>query len=40
VHDRATAWKGLDNIVEGANRWTWVALGLAATTLLVVAARS
>ena len=25
-----TAWKGLENIVEGANRWTWVALGLAA----------
>jgi hypothetical protein len=33
----ATAWKGLDNIVEGANRWTWVALGLAATTLAVAA---
>lgn len=35
----ATAWKGLDNITDGANRWTWVALGLAATTLLVAAAR-
>ncbi len=35
----ATAWKGLENIVEGANRWTWVALGLAATTLLVAALR-
>ena len=35
----ATAWKGLENIVEGANRWTWVALGLAATTLLVAAMR-
>jgi hypothetical protein len=33
----ATAWKGLDNIVEGANRWTWIALGLAATTLAVAA---
>jgi uncharacterized membrane protein YraQ (UPF0718 family) len=33
------AWKGLENIVEGANRWTWVALGLAATTLLVAAMR-
>ena len=32
-----SAWKGLENIVEGANRWTWVALGLAATTLLVAA---
>jgi uncharacterized membrane protein YraQ (UPF0718 family) len=31
------AWKGLENIVEGANRWTWVALGLAAATLLVAA---
>jgi len=35
----ATAWKGLENITEGANRWTWVALGLAATTLLVAALR-
>ncbi|MGL6112423.1 MAG: permease, partial [Rubrivivax sp.] len=33
------AWKGLENIVEGANRWTWVALGLTATTLLVAALR-
>jgi hypothetical protein len=31
------AWKGLENIVEGANRSTWLALGLAATTLLVAA---
>ena len=31
------AWKGLENIVEGANHWTWVALGLAAATLLVAA---
>src|SRR5512133_2323270 len=35
----ATAWKGLENIVEGANRWTWLALGLAASTLLVAAMR-
>lgn len=35
----ATAWKGLENIVEGANRWTWIALGLAAATLLVAALR-
>ncbi len=33
------AWKGLEDIVEGANRWTWVALGLAAATLLVAAMR-
>jgi len=35
----ATAWKGMENIVEGANRWTWITLGLAATTLLVAALR-
>jgi hypothetical protein len=35
----ATAWKGLENIIEGANLWTWLALGLSATTLLVAAAR-
>ena len=29
----ATAWKGLENIVEGANRWTWIALGVAALRL-------
>ena len=33
----ATAWQGLENIVEGANRWTWAALGLVAATLLVAA---
>lgn len=33
------AWRGLENIVEGANRWTWIALGLAAATLLVAALR-
>lgn len=33
------AWKGLENIVEGPNRWTWVALGLACATLLVAAMR-
>jgi uncharacterized membrane protein YraQ (UPF0718 family) len=31
------AWKGLENIVEGANRWTWATLALAAATLLVAA---
>ena len=30
-----SAKQGLDDIVEGANRWTWVALGLSAATLLV-----
>ena len=35
----ATAWRGLENIIEGANRWTWLALGLAASTLLVAALR-
>jgi hypothetical protein len=33
------AWKGLENIVEGANRWTWVALALVAATLLLAALR-
>jgi len=33
------AWKGLENITEGANRWTWTALALAALTLLVAALR-
>jgi uncharacterized membrane protein YraQ (UPF0718 family) len=35
----ATAFKGFDNIVEGANRWTWMALGISAATLLVAALR-
>ncbi|HJW90712.1 MAG TPA: permease, partial [Anaerolineales bacterium] len=33
------AWKGLENILEGFNRWTWAALGLVALTLLVAALR-
>jgi uncharacterized membrane protein YraQ (UPF0718 family) len=33
----ATAWSGLESIVEGANRWTWVTLALAAATLIVAA---
>jgi hypothetical protein len=33
------AWKGLENITEGANRWTWTALVLAAVTLLLAALR-
>lgn len=28
------AWKGMENIIEGSNRWTWTALGLTAFTLL------
>lgn len=35
----ATAWKGLENIIEGANRWTFTTLALAAATLLVAALR-
>ncbi|MBY4594180.1 permease [Ottowia caeni] len=34
-----TAWKGLEDIIEGANIWTWVTLGLTAATLLVAALR-
>jgi len=34
-----TAWPGLENIVEGANRWTACALGLVVATLLVAALR-
>ena len=32
-----TAWFGLNNIDEGFNTWSWVALGLIALTLLVAA---
>lgn len=35
----ATGWRGMENIIEGANRWTWVALGLAASTLLLASMR-
>ena len=35
----ATAWKGLEGITEGANRWTWLTLGLVAATLMVAALR-
>jgi uncharacterized membrane protein YraQ (UPF0718 family) len=35
----ASAWKGLENIVEGGNRFTALALGLAAATLLVASLR-
>jgi uncharacterized membrane protein YraQ (UPF0718 family) len=33
------AWRGLENIVEGPNRWTWLALTLTAATLLTAALR-
>ncbi len=32
-----TSWKGMENIYEGFNRWTWTALGLVGLTLLVAA---
>ncbi len=32
-----TAWKGLENIIEGFNAWTWAALSLVALTLLAAA---
>lgn len=35
----ATAWRGFENIIEGANGWTWATLGLAAVTLLVASLR-
>lgn len=31
------AWIGLNNVVNGFNRWTWTTLGLVAATLLVAA---
>ncbi|MHB0857851.1 MAG: permease [Anaerolineae bacterium] len=35
----ASAWRGLGKVDEGYNRWTWVALGLIALTLVVAAVR-
>jgi hypothetical protein len=32
-----TSWKGMENIHEGFNRWTWTALALVGLTLLVAA---
>ena len=32
------AWRGFENVHDGINRWTWIALGLVALTLLVAAA--
>jgi uncharacterized membrane protein YraQ (UPF0718 family) len=34
-----SAWKGLGQVHEGYNRWTWVSLGLIGLTLLVAAVR-
>jgi len=31
------AWKGLNDVVNGFNRWTWTSLGLVAVTLLIAA---
>ncbi len=31
------AWKGLNDVVNGFNRWTWIAMGLVAATLLIAA---
>ncbi len=31
------AWKGLNNVLSGLNRWTWAALTLVAVTLLLAA---
>jgi hypothetical protein len=33
------AWRGLNNVTDGFNRWTWVTLGLVALTLLLAAVR-
>jgi uncharacterized membrane protein YraQ (UPF0718 family) len=33
------AWRGLGQVHEGYNRWTWASLGLIALTLVVAAAR-
>lgn len=33
------AWRGLSKVDEGYSRWTWVALGIIALTLLVAATR-
>jgi uncharacterized protein len=30
-----SAWQGMENIIEGPNRWTWITLALSAATLLV-----
>ncbi len=32
-----SAWRGLENVFEGFNAWSWIALGLTGLTLLVAA---
>ena len=32
-----TSWKGIENIHEGFNTWTWISTGLVGLTLLVAA---
>ncbi|MCM8595230.1 permease [Accumulibacter sp.] len=32
-----SAWRGLENIQEGSNRWTWTSLALVALTLMLAA---
>jgi hypothetical protein len=34
-----SAWRGLGQVAEGYNRWTWISLGLIGLTLVVAAAR-
>jgi uncharacterized membrane protein YraQ (UPF0718 family) len=34
-----SAWRGLGQVLEGYNRWTWVSLGLIGLTLMVAAVR-
>lgn len=34
-----TAWRGLTDILNGFNRWTWISLALIALTLIVAAVR-
>ncbi|MBE7432758.1 MAG: permease [Anaerolineales bacterium] len=32
-----TSWKGMENIFDGFNKWTWISLGVVGLTLLVAA---
>lgn len=34
-----TAWRGLENILAGFNRWSWISLGLVSLTLIVAATK-
>jgi uncharacterized membrane protein YraQ (UPF0718 family) len=31
------SWKGIENIFEGFNKWTWISIGLVGVTLLIAA---